>query len=45
MQINKDSMTLGQRAFRQAVERTQANISWRKRNVAAIVKWLENIRK
>ncbi|OQV25529.1 Aminopeptidase N [Hypsibius exemplaris] len=45
IETNKDTMTLGQRAFRQAVEKTRANISWRKRNVAAIVKWLENIRK
>ena len=42
---NKDTMTLGQRAFRQALEKARANIGWRKRNLAAIVKWLENIRK
>ena len=45
IELNRETMTLGQRAFRQAVEKTQANISWRRRNVAAIVKWLENIRK
>ncbi|GAU94501.1 hypothetical protein RvY_06267 [Ramazzottius varieornatus] len=42
---NQDTMTLGQRAFRQAVEKARANIGWRKRNLAAIVKWLENIRR
>src|SRR5690349_19691072 len=34
MEVNRDTLSLGQRAFRQSVEKTKANISWRARNLA-----------
>lgn len=45
IESHQDTMSLGQRAFRQSVEKTRASIGWRKRSMTQITKWLENIRK
>ncbi|XP_055335825.1 aminopeptidase N-like [Paramacrobiotus metropolitanus] len=42
---NRDSISIAQRALSQAVEKSKANISWRKRSMSQITRWLENVRK